>query len=155
MMNRRRVCWRTRVVRTWPLGLLLATAGCVERRYTIRTDPPGALVVVNGQEIGTSPVSKSFTYYGDRDIRLFKDGYRTERLVQPVKAPWWDNYLTEFFSENLVPFTMRDEREFVYQLTPDSSPATEDLLNRAEQLRSQGQAPPQPRRKGLLGFLGL
>ena len=43
-------------------------SGCVERRYTIRTDPPGALVIVNGEEIGPTPVSRSFIYYGDRKI---------------------------------------------------------------------------------------
>lgn len=141
------------------LALMVATAlsvtGCVERRYTIRTDPPGALVVVNGQEIGTSPVSKSYTYYGDRDVRVFKDGYRTDKFIQPLRAPWWDNYITEFFSENLVPITLRDEREFVYKLTPETSPATADLLNRADGLRAEGQAPPAPRRTGILGFFGF
>ncbi|MFO0956149.1 MAG: PEGA domain-containing protein [Isosphaeraceae bacterium] len=136
------------------LSLFLA-AGCVERRYTIRTDPPGALVVVNGQEIGTSPVSKSFVYYGDRDIRVYKDGFRTERFVQPLRAPWWDNYLTEFFTENLVPITLRDEREYVYKLSPETSPTTDELAQRAEDLRAQGQTPPEPRRGGLLGWFGF
>ncbi len=40
------------------LGLL---SGCVERRYTIRSDPPGATVIVNGEEIGPAPASKSFS----------------------------------------------------------------------------------------------
>lgn len=135
------------------LGLL--ASGCVERRYTIRTDPPGALVSVNGQELGTSPVSKSFVYYGDRDIRVSKDGFRTERIIQPVRAPWWDNYLTEFFTENLVPITLRDEREYIYKLVPEEAPSADDLLRRAEGLRAEGQTPPRPRRGGLLGWLGF
>ena len=55
--------------------MALASTGCVERRYTIRSNPPGALVYVNGEEIGTTPVSRSFTYYGDRDITLIQDGF--------------------------------------------------------------------------------
>src|SRR5262249_19124479 len=67
--------------------------GCVGRRYTIRTNPPGALVVVNGEEIGRTPVSRNFTYYGDRDINLMLDGYQTQRIIEPVPAPWYDNLL--------------------------------------------------------------
>ncbi len=128
--------------------------GCVERRYTIRTDPPGALAFVNGEEIGATPVSRSFTYYGPREIVLVADGYRTERIAQPIKAPWWDNYLTEFFSENLVPWTIRDDREYVYKLNPATVPSTNELGARADNLRTRGQAPPPPRRKGFWSWLG-
>ena len=42
------------VPRRLAAGLVLAGAilcsGCVERRYTLRTDPPGALAIVNGEE---------------------------------------------------------------------------------------------------------
>ena len=44
---------------------------------TIRTNPPGALVYVDDYEIGTTPVSTNFTYYGKRKIRIVKDGYET------------------------------------------------------------------------------
>src|SRR3954465_6323000 len=101
------------------VALLLAVqSGCVERRYTIRTEPPGALAVVNGEEVGRTPVSRSFTYYGDRDVTLMLDGFETQRVIQPLKAPWYDNLVTEFFAENVVPFTLRDEREFTFRMVP-------------------------------------
>ena len=56
------------------------------------------------------PASQTFYYYGDRDIVLQAPGYETQRVIQPIKAPWYDNLLTEFFTENLSPFTIRDER---------------------------------------------
>ena len=147
-----RRCWLT-------LGFVAAALvggpGCVERRYTIRTNPPGALAVVNGEEIGRTPVSRSFTFYGDRDITLMLDGYQTQRVIQPVGAPWYDNVVTEFFTENLVPFTIRDERDFTFQMAPTTIPATNDLLSRGENLRAQAQAPPPARRGGILGFLGF
>ena len=105
-------------------------SGCVERRYTIRTDPPGATVVVNGEEIGPSPASKSFVYYGERKITLVLDGYETKTLIQPINAPWWDNYLTEFFTENVIPVSMRDEREYTYKLEPAQSPPQGELRDR-------------------------
>jgi hypothetical protein len=145
--------------RLLPLVLILAGLGslngCVERRYTIRTNPPGALVIANDEEIGASPVSRSFTYYGDRKIRLMLDGYETQTVIQPIAAPWWDNYLTEFFTENLVPYTLRDEREFTYQLVPTSEPNVDRLLENGQSLRSQAQSPPPPRRGGFFGSLGF
>ena len=124
------------------LTLCLSLVGCVERRMTIRTnvdDQGGALVVVDNQEVGHTPVSTGFTYYADRQVRLHKDGYETVTLVQPIPAPWWDSLLVEFFIENLWPFTVRDEREFRYQLPPLVNVTTQELLDRAQQLRTEGQ----------------
>lgn len=136
-------------------GFASGMTGCVERRYTIRTEPPGALVVVNGEEIGPSPASKSFVYYGQRRVQIFAEGYEPFEIVQPIQAPWWDNKLTEFFTENLVPVTLRDEREYAYRLVPATAPPTPDLLTRAEGMRRQAQAPPKPRRGGVLGYFGF
>ncbi len=132
-----------------------ALSGCVERRYTIRTDPPGATVVVNGEEIGPSPASKSFVYYGERKISLIKDGYQTKTLIQPIKAPWWDNYITEFFTENVIPVSLRDEREFTYKLEPFKMTPQGELRDRAESLRSEARILPKPRRGGILGYFGF
>ena len=136
-------------------AVALGQSGCVKRRYTIRTDPPGATVIVNDEEIGRTPVSRSFTFYGDRDITLIMDGYKTQRVIQPIKAPWFDNYLTESVTENIVPFTLRDERDYTYKMQPDVPPPYVDVLNRGESLRSQGRIVPQPRRGGILGFFGF
>jgi PEGA domain len=130
-------------------------AGCVERRYTIRSDPPGATIIVNGEEIGPTPASKSFVYYGDREITAILDGYATKTIIQPINAPWWDNYFTEFFTENLLPSTLRDEREYKIQLTPAQSPPKDELRDRAESLRDEARTLPKPRRGGILGWLGF
>ncbi len=139
------------------LAAMLALAGltgCVERRYTIRSDPPGALVIVNDEEIGTTPVSRSFTFYGDRSIRLVREGYETLDVIQPVEAPIYDNLLTEFFTENLIPYTFRDERTFAYKLQPERPTDPNALIGRAEALRSQGATLPPKRTGGLLGYFG-
>ena len=133
----------------------LSQSGCVERRYTIRTNVPGTVVYVNGEELGPAPVSKSFTYYEPREIILVADGYQTQKVIQPLKAPWYDNALTDFFTENLVPWTIRDERQFYYELLPAMEPGSDDVLNRAEGLRSQAQMPPPELRQGFLGWLGF
>ena len=129
--------------------------GCVERRYTVRTDPPGAEVIVNGESLGPSPASHNYYYYGDREITLVLDGYQTKTIIQPINAPWWDNYVTEFFSENLVPWVIRDEREFTYKMEPFRQPTEEAVQGRADALRRQAQVLPPPRRGGILGWLGF
>ncbi len=144
----------------WPATVLMLAgitliSGCVERRYTIRSEPPGATVVINGEEIGPTPASKSFYYYGDREIILMLDGYATKTVIQPINAPWWDNYFTEFFTENMVPVSLRDERDFKFQLEPAQSPTQDDLRGRAESLRGEAQILPKPRRGGILGWLGF
>jgi len=146
---------RYRLILMLGLASACGSAGCVERRYTIRSDPPGALAIVNGQEMGTTPVSAPFTYYGDREVVLIKDGYETRRIIQPIKSPWWDNLATEFFTENLIPVNFRDERVFTYPLAPTQIPDQNELLTRAEGLRSEAQQPPPPRRGGILGFFGF
>jgi hypothetical protein len=40
----------------------LLLGGCVERELTINTKPEGALVILNDEEIGTSPVTVSFNW---------------------------------------------------------------------------------------------
>lgn len=146
---------RCRLAACFALAGAVLCAGCVERRYTLRTEPPGALAIVNGEEIGQTPVSRSFFYYGDREMTFLLDGYETKTVIQPIKAPWWDNLFTEFFTENLLPYNLRDEREYMYTLTPASSPRAADLRDRADQLRSEARVQPKPRRGGLLGWLGF
>ncbi len=120
------------------VGLLIFfAAGCVQRRMTIRSNPPGATVFVDQVEIGTTPVSHEFIYYGSREIRLVRDGYETLTVLQPTARPWYQfPGIAEFVSENMVPQEIRDEQVFVYQLTPQRSVPTEQLLGRAENLRS-------------------
>lgn len=120
---------------------LAAAAGCVQRRLTIRSNPPGALVYVDNYEIGTTPVSTDFIYYGTREIRLVKDGFVTETRQAPIWAPWYQWFPLDFFAENVVPYEIRDERTLDFQLTPQVVAPTDELLGRAEGLRGGGPVP--------------
>jgi hypothetical protein len=119
------------------VATLLAAAGCVERRLTIRTDPPGARVYIDDYEIGTSPCSTHFTYYGTRKIRLVKDGFRTKTLYQPLPPPWYQIPPIDFVTENLLPGKFRDHRTLVYELEPEVITPGDELLRRAEGMRQQ------------------
>ncbi|MBN1588863.1 MAG: PEGA domain-containing protein [Pirellulales bacterium] len=108
---------------------------------TIRSNPPGAMVYVDDYDVGTTPVSANFTYYGTRKIRLVKDGYETLTVMQPMPTPWYEIPPLDFFTENLLPGELRDRRVFTYQLRPQMVVQAEHLIGRAEQLRARGQMP--------------
>ena len=107
---------------------------------TIRSDPAGAVVFVDDYEIGTTPVSANFTYYGTRKVRLVKDGCETLTVMQSIPAPWYQIAPIDFVSENLVPGEIRDRREFNYRLLPQQVVPTEQLLGQAEALRGRAQS---------------
>jgi hypothetical protein len=119
------------------LGLMLCACqtGCVQRRMTVRTNPPGALLYVDDYEVGITPCSTNFTYYGTRKIRLVKDGYETLTVMQPIPAPWYEYPPIDFVTENFVPGQIRDQRVLDFQLRPQAIVPTEQLVARAEELR--------------------
>jgi hypothetical protein len=119
------------------LGVVLCASqsGCVQRRLTVRTNPPGALLYVDDYPVGTTPCSTPFTYYGTRKIRLVKDGYETLTLMQSIPAPWYEYTPIDFFAENFVPGQIRDQRTLDFQLRPQVIVPAEQLLSRAEGLR--------------------
>src|SRR5438045_3252646 len=65
----------------WGILLLALSAalgaGCVRRTLAVRSDPPGALVYLNGVEVGRTPVQRDFVWYGTYDVQVRKDGYDT------------------------------------------------------------------------------
>jgi hypothetical protein len=131
----------------WLCALLVCAlpAGCVQRRLTIRSNPPGALVYVDDHPIGTTPVSTDFVYYGTRKVRLVQSGYETLNVLQPIPAPWYQYPGLDFVTENLVPGEIRDDRVVEYQLQPQVVVPGEQLLERGENLRrGAAAAPPVP-----------
>ena len=115
------------------LGLMLT--GFMQRRLTVRSNPPGALVYIDDVEVGLSPVSIPFTYYGTRTIRLEKDRFKTVEIQQKINPPWYQIPPLDFISEILVPVEIRDEREVKVDLQPLEPTNESDVLNRANQIR--------------------
>ena len=135
---------RSRLLNRVLLGCLLAscllTSGCVRRRLTVRSFPPGAQVFVDDQEIGTTPCSASFVYYGTRKLMVVKDGYKTETVWQTFNPPWYQIPPLDFITENLLVTELRDERVVDVQLVPQEIVPQQELLDRAQSLRDSSQA---------------
>jgi len=122
---------------------VLSSPGCVQRRMTIRSNPPGALVYVDDYPLGSTPVSHDFVYYGTRKIRLVKDGYETLTVRQPFPVPWYEIFPLDFVTENIIPWEVRDERVVDLAMQPAASTPAELVVSRAEQVRlAAGSLPP-------------
>lgn len=146
-----RLLWLTGQWRQIALGavfgtlLITAATGCVQRRMTIRSNPPGALVYVDDYQIGTTPVSTDFVYYGTRKIRLIKDGYETLTVRQPFPMPWYQVFPLDFVTETIWPGEIRDERVVDLAMVPAGQMPAEAVVGRAELARrSAGSGPPAP-----------
>jgi hypothetical protein len=133
---------RARLCQGWLLGLALCTSavsGCVERRYIVYSDPPGAIVQENGRTVGAAPADRPFTYYGKYRFTLIRDGYQTLVVDEPIHTPWYEYFPLDFVVENLWPWTIRDVRTFTYKMEPLPIVPPETVLERAGQLRNRGQ----------------
>ncbi len=119
------------------LVVSLLVGGCVERRLTINTEPQGAIVVLNDEEIGISPVTVSFEWYGDYDVRISKEGFETLKTHRKLKGPWYDAFPFDFFAGVLNPKRIVDSYEWTFTLAPQKQPSREELIEDALELKKQ------------------
>ena len=120
------------------VGAAALVTGCarVERTLTVESDPPGALVYLNDQEVGRTPMTKEFLWYGTYDLRLRKEGYRTLVAQPRVWAPIWQVPPFDLIAE-FVPFRLEDRHRLSYAMTPitdEIEPSSDEMVARAEEL---------------------
>ena len=104
------------VLSAYCLVLPLVT-GCVYRSLTIKTEPPGALVYVNDQLKGNSPVTYDFEWYGWHRLTLRKTGYERLDDRKQLRSPIYLWIPFDLVAE-LLPFRISDTRTWSYTLTP-------------------------------------
>ena len=126
------------------LVTLLISSGCIERRLTINTVPSGALVTLNDEEIGVSPVTVNFNWYGDYRIQIIKEGYDIFNTHRELKAPLHDTMPFDFFCGVLWPGRIVDSYEWSFDLQPYTEMNREELIQDALKLQQQAAEPPAP-----------
>ena len=115
--------------------LLVIAAGCVERKLTINTNPAGAQVFLNDEEIGVSPVTASFNWYGDYNITIRKQGCETLQTHRKLQSPWYDLFPLDFLTQILYPGRIVDSREWSFELAPQKEISRQELIEAAEQIK--------------------
>jgi len=132
---------RMRAFSVWVLPLL--AAGCVQRSLRIESTPPGAEAWLDGEPVGTTPVEVPFLWYGEREVLLQKEGFRSVRSLASLSPPWWQVFPFDFVTEVLLPVPLRDEHVVHKTLEPEvAAPvALEEMRSRAEEYRRKSQEP--------------
>ena len=82
---------------------------------SIVTDPPGTKIIFNRQYIGDSPQRPFFKWYWYNDIILKKEGYKTLRVHERIRAPFYLWIPFDFFVQ-ILPFKVYDTRYLYYTL---------------------------------------
>ena len=115
----------------------ILTCGCIERELKIDTTPDGAMVELNDEQIGQTPVTVSFNWYGDYYVRLTKDGYETLSTHRNLKAPWYDHFPFDFFVGVLWPDRIVDSHEWTFELEEKKEITRDELLQKADELQKE------------------
>lgn len=72
------------------LGMTSLNLGCgIRRTLSITSEPAGALVYLNDEEVGRTPLQVPFKFYGTYDVRLEKEGQQPLWTMAEAKPPWW------------------------------------------------------------------
>ncbi|UCG48616.1 MAG: PEGA domain-containing protein [Phycisphaerales bacterium] len=119
------------------LAAVASLCGCVERRLTINTRPQGALVLLNDEEIGRSPVTVTFNWYGDYAVRATREGFQTLNTHRELKAPWYDQFPFDFFAQIVSPARTVDSYEWTFDLEPLRPPTRAELIKKSQKLKEQ------------------
>ncbi len=115
-----------------------ALTGCVEQTLSVDSNPPGAIVYLNDQEVGRTPFETNFKWYGTYDVTLRKEGYTTLKTQAKVIAPAWNWIPLDLFAA-LWPTTFMDKHDLQFTLKPLSETEVDParLVRRGERLRTE------------------
>lgn len=92
--------------------------GCLERTVTIDSDPPGAIATMSDHEVGRTPATTSFTFYGDYDVSLRRDGYEPIVEHRYMNTPIYECPPFDLVAI-ILPFTIHTRREMSFKMNPD------------------------------------
>ena len=92
---------------------------------------------IDGKDIGYTPASIDFTWYGTREIQLLKDGYETQTQLVNISPPWYQVFPLDFVSDNFLGTHIRDHRRLDIPMQPRMESDTSNVIQRGRALRSE------------------
>ncbi|HUX02597.1 MAG: PEGA domain-containing protein [Phycisphaerae bacterium] len=122
----------------------MAITGCygqVHRSITIDSEPQGALCWLNENEVGRTPCTVPFTWYGTYEVRLEASGYEPLVSTAAVRAPMYEWLGADLAFETVVPGNRYDTHAFRFALKRAEPVDPDALRGRAEGLRTDAKTP--------------
>ena len=124
------------------LAMTPVLGGCLERTVTITSEPPGAIVMLNDEEIGRTPVETGFRYFGVYDVRLQREGYEPIVTEKEAVAPIWEYPGIDLLAI-MAPWRVKTHLEWHFDMetvpetgTAEAERAEQELFDRARSLRA-------------------
>jgi len=110
--------------------------GCLERTITITSEPPDAIVWLNDVEVGRTPLKTGFTFYGDYDVRLRKEGYEPVQTHRETDTPIYE-FAPIDLAATAWPGRIKTDLVWHFDLVPSPEPKADEpgLTQRAKELR--------------------
>ena len=130
-----------KIVAVMLLGAVAGLGGCVERKITFGSAPAGAIVTLNDEEVGRTPCTVPFLWYGDYDIklRLAKNVGTAENpevkhyylhTHERAHAPVFQWIGVDLFAE-VLPVKFTDEKYWAFTVPEVKDPGNDVLVERA------------------------
>jgi len=126
------------------LALLTVAVGCVDRRFVVSSNVPGAHVTVDGEHLGPAPLDSQYVYTGKREIRVSAPGYEPSNQLVKFEPKWYDYPGLDLFAEVIWPFRIEDVRRVHVDLQPAQPVNIPELQAKADVLRSRTSMLPPP-----------
>lgn len=124
----------------------LVLPACVRRSILVTSEPPGATVFLNDQQIGTTPCETDFRFFGTYDVRLTLDGYQSIVTSEEAKAPLHEQPGLDLVAAPF-PFNTRIAWHYVLEKNPetiDRAKAEPQLIQRGRDLGARVTPPTPP-----------
>jgi hypothetical protein len=121
------------------LLLCCVAPGCLERTVTVISEPPGAVVWLNNTEVGRTPVTTGFLFYGDYDVQVRKEGYEALLTHRNLPGPIYEQPPIDLVATAL-PVRIQTHKTWNFELRPlpAEGPAEQEALRqRALAMRAE------------------
>ena len=123
---------------------VLLAVGCVRREIVVTSEPPGASVTINGEDVGTTPTEPlRFTHYGTWRVELRLAGHKNIIDQARIGPPLFERMGPDLLA-GIVPWTIRDRRTLHYVLEKAKKPSRDEILGRARAAVEDAGLPEPP-----------
>ena len=119
---------------------LLLSSGCVEQKLTITSNPPGMLVRVSDEEVGTTPVTIDWVHPGDYEFILSHPGYQT-KIDHANLRPHWTQLPVLDFLAAISPVRYVDHRYVHFVMEKLVLPEDHELISQGLEMRDEATRP--------------
>src|SRR5262245_17787927 len=124
------------------LATVAVLGGCLSRKVSVTSEPPGATVFANDVELGRTPLEAEFTFYGSYDVRVGLEGDEPRREKVIARSPIYEYPPVDLIAI-LMPFHIDHTVHWHFKMQPmleatESREVLEQgMLQRAAELRRE------------------